>query len=55
MKGFAHAAGYHLVRELSITPDYLVNEFEGADKLLFRMLYAGRIAKSIYRLYELEA
>ncbi len=55
MKGFAHATGYHLARELPITPNYLVNELERADKLLFRMLYAGRIAKSIYRLYELEA
>lgn len=55
VKGFALAAGYQLVRELPMTPDNLVDELKGADRLIFRLLYSGRVARSTYRLYELEA
>lgn len=55
VKGFALAAGYQLARELPMTPDYLVDQLKGADRLIFRLLYSGRIARSTYCLYELEA
>lgn len=40
--------------EHSLTPDILINELKGFDKMFFRAVYAGRMAGKIYRLYELE-
>lgn len=37
--------------ELEMTPQDLVNELKGMEKLVFRKLYAGTIAKKMYRLY----
>ena len=41
--------------EHSFTPARLVNELSGAERILFQMLFTGRIYGRIYRLFELES
>lgn len=40
------------VREHEMTPAELVDELHGVEKKVFKALYAGGIAKKMYRLYE---
>lgn len=40
--------------EHSLTPDTLINELKGFDKIFFKAVFAGKMTKKIYRLYELE-
>ena len=40
------------VKEHEMTPDYLVNELKGSEKVIFKKVYGGRVAKKMYRLYE---
>lgn len=40
------------VKEHDMTPDSLINELEGIEKFIFKNLYAGKTAKSLYRIYE---
>lgn len=40
------------VGEHEMSPMDLVNQLEGVEKSLFKKLYAGRLAKSLYRIYE---
>ena len=42
------------VKEHEMTPKALVDELKGAERFIFRTLYAGNIAKKMYRLYEYE-
>ena len=46
------SSGLNFLNEHELTPEYLINELHGAEKWIFRTLYAGRIAKAMYRLYE---
>lgn len=43
------------VREREMAPADLVNELHGMEKQVFNVLYAGNIAKKMYRLYEFRA
>lgn len=43
------------VREHDMTPADLVNQLSGTEQRLFRRLYAGRTARSMYHLYEYES
>ncbi|MBO7251890.1 MAG: class I SAM-dependent methyltransferase [Oscillospiraceae bacterium] len=45
-------SGMQFVKERSLTPEYLIEELTGWEKVLFRKLYAGSAAKKLYRLYE---
>ncbi len=47
--------GISFVGEHSLTPDYLVNELTGAEKLFFKKVFAGKFAQRIYRLYEFKS
>ena len=47
-------AGYSFIKEREITPRYLVDELKGKEKFIFKNLYAGKISKSLYKLYEYE-
>lgn len=38
--------------EHNMTPQKYINELSGAEKHIFKILYAGGVAKKIYRLYE---
>lgn len=40
------------VKEHEMTPAALINELKGSERRIFKKLYAGRIAKKMYRLYE---
>ena len=40
------------LREHDMTPPELVEELSGMERTVFRTLYAGSIAKKLYRLYE---
>ena len=44
--------GVAFVLEHEMTPAELVNELHGMEKKVFKALYAGGIAKKMYRLYE---
>ena len=39
-------------KEHEMTPAALINELKGSERRIFKKLYAGRIAKKMYRLYE---
>lgn len=41
-------------RERSMTPPRLVHQLAGFDRLFFRHLFAGGVAKKLYRMYEYE-
>lgn len=43
-----------LKSEHSFTPNYLVNELKPSERVMFKMLFAGKLYRKIYRLYELE-
>lgn len=47
--------GMAFVREHEMAPADLVNELYGMEKKVFKALYAGNIAKKMYRLYEFRA
>lgn len=44
--------GMTYVQEHEMTPAYLIDELDGAEKLIFKKLYGGNISKKMYRLYE---
>lgn len=41
-------------KEHEMTPPALIDELKGAERLIFKNLYAGTVAKKMYRLYEYE-
>ena len=42
------------VREHSLTPDRLIQQLPKKEQRFFRTMFAGKLAKRIYRLYELQ-
>ena len=46
--------GITFVREHAMTPDWLIDQLPEREQWLFRKLYAGHMAKKLYRLYEFE-
>ncbi len=40
------------VKEHNMTPDELIDELHGAEKSFFRSMFAGKLARSLYRIYE---
>lgn len=44
--------GFFFVKEHDMTPVDLVDELRGIEKSIFRTIYAGGIAKKMYRIYE---
>lgn len=44
--------GLVYIREHDLTPDVMINELRGMEKVVFKKLFAGKLAKKIYRLYE---
>ncbi len=43
------------VKEHEITPQYLINELQGFERFIFKHVYAGSLAKKLYKLYEYES
>lgn len=46
--------GICFIGEWELTPEKLIDELAGVDRMIFRKLYAGSAAKKMYRLYEFE-
>lgn len=42
------------VKRHSMTPQHMIDQLKGAEKLIFRKLYAGKMSEKLYRLYEYE-
>ena len=53
-KELADRSGLKFLREYDMTPKKYIDELQGMEKAIFQRLYAGNIAKSLYRMYELE-
>ncbi len=47
--------GVIFLKEHEITPQPLINELRGFEKLIFKFIYAGNMAKKLYKLYEFES
>ncbi|MGN1405061.1 MAG: class I SAM-dependent methyltransferase [Erysipelotrichaceae bacterium] len=45
---------YVLKKEYSLTPEYLINELQGFDKVFFNLMFNNSLYTKFYRLYELE-
>ena len=43
---------FTFIKEHEMTPPEMMNELKGTEKAVFKMLFGGRFAKSIYRMYE---
>ena len=50
----AAKSGLSFVKEYDMTPEKYIDELQGMEKSVFKNLYAGKIAKSMYRMYEYE-
>lgn len=48
---FEHG-GFRFVKEHEMTPQKYIDCLTGSEKHIFRKLYAGRLSKKLYRLYE---
>ena len=46
------SSGLSFVREHDMTPPDLIGQLKGAERMIFKKLYAGGIAKKMYRMYE---
>ena len=51
-KLLAEDTGLSFVKEHEMTPQYLIDELQGTEKAVFRIVYAGKISGKIYRMYE---
>ena len=47
--------GLVYIREHDLTPDTMIDELSGMERVIFKKMFAGRLAKKIYRLYEYES
>lgn len=45
-------SNFKFVKEHEMTPAGLIDELEGIEKVIFKKLYSGSIAKKMYRMYE---
>ncbi len=48
----ADKSGLVFLGEHSLTPMKYVNELQGLEKIIFQYLYAGKVAASMYKMYE---
>lgn len=48
----AEKSGLLFEREHDMTPQKYIDELHGTDRIIFKHLFAGKIAKSMYRMYE---
>lgn len=48
------SSGLLFVQEHCMTPAGYINELPGAERIIFKCLFAGRLARSLYRMYEFQ-
>jgi O-methyltransferase involved in polyketide biosynthesis len=46
------SVGIRFAGEHELTPEEMIRQLKGFEQTLFRKLYAGNMAKKLYRLYE---
>ena len=51
-KSLEAGTGVSFLQEHDMTPDTLVNELHGAERAVFKRIFAGKLSKKMYRLYE---
>lgn len=51
-KLLTQGTGLCFVKQHSMTPDYLVEQLEGIERFVFKNIYAGKMSKKLYRMYE---
>ena len=51
-KSLEAGTGLSFLKEHEMTPDVLVNELRGVQRVVFRRIFAGSLSKKMYRLYE---
>ena len=51
-KALENGTSLHFVREHDLTPDAMIGELPRGERGFFRAVFAGKMAKRIYRLYE---
>lgn len=44
--------GVQFVSEWDMTPEEMIGQLQGMEKLIFRKLYAGKMSRKLYRMYE---
>ena len=44
--------GLSFVKEREITPKYLIDQLSGYEKFIFKLIYAGKTSKKLYKLFE---
>lgn len=50
----AEGTGLRFLREWEMTPAELTGQLKGMEQRIFRRVYAGKMAKKLYRMYEFE-
>lgn len=48
----ANNAGYVFIKEHSMTPQRYIDQLSSIEKMIFKHIFASKIAKSMYRMYE---
>lgn len=54
-KTFEKATKLMFKQEHNMTPVCLIAQLQGIEKFIFKKLYAGKLAKSLYKIYEYES
>ncbi len=47
--------GLKFIKEHKITPQDLIDRLQGFERLVFKKIYAGKVSKKLYKLYEYES
>lgn len=47
-------ASFKFIKEYNMTPEEKIAELKGMEKAIFKSVYAGKLSKSLYRMYEFE-
>ncbi len=48
----AENTGFTMIKEWDMTPESLVNQLKGSERMIFRKVFGGKFAKKLYRMYE---
>lgn len=51
-KIFEDGTGLKYVKEHDMTPRNMIQELEGTEKVIFKVLFGGKIARKFYQMYE---
>ncbi len=46
------STGITFIKEHEMTPDTLIKELDGIEKIVFKKVFGGKFSKKMYRLYE---